>query len=1361
MDLKKLGKRALSVFLALVMAVPMVAFAPPVVAEAYEQAIEFVDIADFNADEFIPVAPTAEFTGFATGRDTITVNGLTAEVTAWNPTADVVDGVPARSMRVSLSGTPVGLGVAARYIVYARAGTGPNVVPVRSGESAGNAHWQPRDAGAITNFSTSTSGEITLTFPASGGGGTGAQVTNQQVIPAWTFANNNVRLYIGVVTRSGSAALQAGGAIAAGGAGGFTGGGTQAAVPPVGVNSTRENIFTFNGVQFDTTHRIYTAIASGLYSRLSGEVLLSGRMRIWYTGDTTAWGGSNQTISAIGSPGLGGATVNSGPWGQSPPIEELNFNTDDVANQTVGWTQNVLRPHYTVIRVEYEPFPALGGVIDTHNGITPSASGAIATGQPIFQVNVPLAGTAQVGANHRITIGNIPPEFNIGGVTGSVEQVFRVEEDDDLATILRFNVRATGQTTPLTEAQATTLVEGLTVAHAYFPDRTFELGTDVDGVTATGVARVDALSQMLTVDVTLGGNATAAGDFAVNLTGAGLPSALTDVRMIPITTGPVTASQRWVAFGFTDLAIPTMGINLVRHAGADIRNFTSTPTNGLTATGSVTLMPGIDTPLAVIGVSGIVTSAGFYTVVLTGSGFTYTPASPERFAFNQNVSAGTSFQITVYDRDNFEIGVRIDFASADNFFYVINYRDMSISIGETFAANVFVTMPNGRVAVEDDGVTPMLLRHPEGHPLEGEPVLIASGRENITWMFNRRADRFNPSRGNWSRTFTGEIEVHRQVRRGGYIGVRRQLTSGPNAGQFELIGIIELPAAPANRYIRAHRRDIFVPRIVGVAGEYNFFQNPEPVGTNTDGVYVGRGEDIEVRIGADRGFVSNLILPLERLSPGQTWEVDHDALPRGSRGAYRIAPTETTNFVNVGGTWFGIRDLIRTNGTIGTPGVPQLTLAEIEAMVLPGTDYDSLEDMMGEGNFGSAHVRFRIPNQPNAPATPRMAVTPGRNGAANFVSRTNANMSVWAWNFCEDEDEYVRAWRQLRPNITVTDFIGLFEGQEMPLDDTGTTYVFEIRVLRAGRIMSAPGFLPMNAAAFNAATGVTAAMDTVIVAGTQNDPRTNAQNPVNRANGVNVTVRTSGGVVNAGMVGQDVASWFYTGGPDDATATPTGLPAGLSATITRISGGAVTIRVQGMATAPAVNTPIWIRIPGTAIQGGQEVRATNPALTGNAAREHRAIFNIAAAEVTVTPELQSATSPADPFAVTFENAYAGDWGLPATVAVVTSPAGITTANVTWTVAGFDNTADAAQPGLIATGVLSAIAPATFTNPLNVTVTATVNVAAPVVDPGLGYVPVDDVPEAPPVAEPDETPVEEPDEDVVAEPDEDVVFEPVE
>ncbi|MCL2356354.1 MAG: hypothetical protein FWC70_04220 [Defluviitaleaceae bacterium] len=511
-----------------------------------------------------------------------------------------------------------------------------------------------------------------------------------------------------------------------------------------------------------------------------------------------------------------------------------------------------------------------------------------------------------------------------------------------------------------------------------------------------------------------------------------------------------------------------------------------------------------------------------------------------------------------------------------DFFYVINFGDETIRFGQTF--NVWAA---NRPVVNAAGV-PIVGPAPERRPVTvwpagvtPAPTLRNVNRSEISFIFNRRADSINPNRGNWTMTLTGEANISRHLNRGGWIGVRRTVR-----GQHELIALIEIPARPANRDIRAYRRDIYVPTRAVADGtgfrinNHEYLWNPTAPG----------GASFEIRVGDDRRlFGTNAhVVTASNVMPGERISLSHDSIPRGTRGTFRIAHLEAVNFATRDNDTQHIRDWIAAGETS-----------------LPG--YGNLQELLDAGgSFGSAPVAFRIPAQPNAPATARMLVTPGRNGAPAFISRTNRNMHVKlgydAQRVYDDGGNFVGienipVWQPLSANQPVHELLAMFDNAyptARPRPVSGDNYSFEFRVIRAGRILSAPGFFTWSATDLVISTNVSASVSPVVVRGRQY-----AENyHVSRPAGVNVNIVTAGGRADAGLEGTNVTSWFGTSIPD-----------GLTATVTRVNGANIRINIQGIP-ASTSDLPMTITIPDGAIPGW-----ANPIVVTNAG--DGAIFNIA------------------------------------------------------------------------------------------------------------------------------------------------------
>jgi len=906
----------------------------------------------------------------------------------------------------------------------------------------------------------------------------------------------------------------------------------------------------------------------------------------------------------------------------------------------------------------------------------------------------------------------------------------------------------------------------MTIAHAFYPDT--PLNASYNGVTATGRARFDAVSEQVFVDITLSGNAIAGGRHYVYLTGAagvaGLPAdAAADRRGFNLSVGaPAARTMRWT-FNRTNPNLAGLNLEVGIEVEADALpvNFVAAPANrGISATGigmlrdgdlmstitvsgpataagsfrirfmygthefdnrtirlaageqpgtggtgnqrilssSLTLtdlpgVTGVDTgfdpsllrlevlfipdlsagPVNNVSAAGRISlfdnegnvqvtltsdrvgTEGFYTVTLSGAGFTVVGSNSQttRFPAFANVREVMSFDIIITDMVAFVgaggISMGLSHGQGDRFFYVMNFAAETVSFGDGFTAHpqshvLAYTAHNGvyayRVQRDADGAIQTV-----STPLGNIP------REQIQVSFNRRADRVqpriryhaNPNRdnygtfrdirwsGTWSRTGTGEVDISRHLRRGGYMGVRRTI----NNNEHTLLAVIPLPARPNNAALRAERRNVYLPSIFTVADGVNsreFLQNP--ILANA---YDRRGNLIytpapwEIRLLGDRGFVHREILRTEFIKPGEHFALPHDGLPRGSRGTFRIAPIETNNFIWFDGEFTSIRDLLNDPD----PSTPARFREN------PDNAYDrQVQDdynewhSLGEGNFGSPTVAFRVPNQPNAPRVDRMVMTAGRNGAAHFISRTNANMRVkvgyetvqydyvlWVDGVSTDRQgsKEVPVWRPLRSNIPIQEVIDLFTAfyndyasvypqyrlaSEVPGNATGTSYRFEIRQFRNNRIPSAPGFLTLTAQEFNDRTNITASVAPVVVTGNQHE--FNPAAPIIR-NGVNLVVTSNGGTFVANvpgsdpavrMVGHDISGWVQVRNADGIILPLSDF--GLEATVGALAAGnsRLTVRIQGRPTTAADNLGFVITVPAGYITGATDSLVIENAVVG-------------------------------------------------------------------------------------------------------------------------------------------------------------------
>jgi len=523
--------------------------------------------------------------------------------------------------------------------------------------------------------------------------------------------------------------------------------------------------------------------------------------------------------------------------------------------------------------------------------------------------------------------------------------------------------------------------------------------------------------------------------------------------------------------------------------------------------------------------------------------------------------------------------------AVNDFFYTINYGAETLSFGNNFTVHSLPAVTAAGLPVVDGAGQPTID--------DARGYLTGVMRNEISFIFNRRADRINPNRGNWILTMTGTSDISRHLARGGFIGVRRRL---PN-GQHEMIAVIPIAARPANRDLRVHRRDMYRPSYLSAAGVVTreYFHNPYT-------------QPVEIRVGGDRGIFSAARpeLATEFLMPGHDnrFYFNHDQIPRGTRATMRIAPQEAINFVwDADGTYWFIRNLYATGASYGFVYDENADRVQV----------DLAEAMAAGGNFGSALVRFNIPNQPAAPAAARMVMTPGRNGAPWFISRTNQNMQVRVGT---DVATGNAIWAPLSANISLVAFNALFDDPAHELPPVTNMNVdgvpvghrfFEVRNMRVGRNVSAPGFISLVSDDFTANQAIAASVAPVVISGEQGNDAATTANPLNR-NGINVVVTTTGGLLNVPATTisaanrSDVAHWFVGG-----------LPAGLTATVTRRQGANTTITIHGVPTVAAVDVPLNIVIPAAYHEGSDDIVVVNAIPDGQTLPGAR--FNIAAGAV--------------------------------------------------------------------------------------------------------------------------------------------------
>jgi len=442
----------------------------------------------------------------------------------------------------------------------------------------------------------------------------------------------------------------------------------------------------------------------------------------------------------------------------------------------------VVRPIFTVIRIEYEPLAGLGTAI-SDNGVTARAIGALSTGgTPIYTVNMPLTGTTQQSGNHRVVLADIPTGYNVVGIDGYVSSVDRVFYYGANQTLVnqsaRFNItRNSGA------IDADALSSSLKTDFLFYPD--VALSAARNGVTATGTAVYSADAGLVTVNVNLGGNTNQPGAYTVRITGDNIPPGVDfDDRSVNIASGAVADRNfRWV-FEHNDLDIESLGLDVeivyeadieidetenngikadgsarvvaaaqevnitvnvggtaeesgnyrvkVLYDGAEydsrvypltggttlntrsfrssidisslgvpfnenlltlaidfIPDLTAVPVNNVNARGRISLFD-TDGTVQVEVTSDRVGAEGFYRVTLTGSGFEAAQGGVltqfTRFSQFAEARAVMSYDIKITDMAQFidTVKMELEFFTSDPYFYIINYRNETISFGESF-----------------------------------------------------------------------------------------------------------------------------------------------------------------------------------------------------------------------------------------------------------------------------------------------------------------------------------------------------------------------------------------------------------------------------------------------------------------------------------------------------------------------------------------------------------------------------------------------------------------------------------------------------------------------------------------------------
>jgi len=540
------------------------------------------------------------------------------------------------------------------------------------------------------------------------------------------------------------------------------------------------------------------------------------------------------------------------------------------------------------------------GVTGITIGATANAQYRPGAGQ--IRVELPIGGTGVAGtytaALRSSTMPSLNQEIMFGHIGGAITRgplVWTLEHDE-------VDVEGLGLTVEIT-------VETVAPAHEipYSPR--------VQGIRARGTATVR--DGLLSTSMVMDGTAVFPGSFRVRLEYDGTEFDSRSIRLAAGQEGRTFASM--VAVSNIPGVVYTAGsynfdITRLRIVVTFIPDITSDVVNNVSAEGRIFLLDGNEGSVLVTLASPRVGVEGFYTVRLTGQGFRvgtlndlgyFVPGEATqttRFPAFASVHEAMSFDIVVDNVDQFatSVGLTLTHHDGNDFFYVMNFAAETISFGGRFTVR-----PEQHVMAwtEHNGVYAYRVqKNPDGSIQTEMTEIVDISRAQITYTFNRRADRVvpriryhaNPARaeyrtlrdvrwsGTWSATDTGEVDISRQLRRGGFMGVRKTVD-----GVHTMLAVIEIPARPDNRALRAERRNIYLPTVWTAADGVNnreFLQNPITSNVyNRHGVLLYTPTAWEIRLLGDRGFVHREVLRTEFIKPGEKLFHPHDRLPRNSR----------------------------------------------------------------------------------------------------------------------------------------------------------------------------------------------------------------------------------------------------------------------------------------------------------------------------------------------------------------------------------------------------------------------------------------------------------------------------------------------
>jgi len=897
-----------------------------------------------------------------------------------------------------------------------------------------------------------------------------------------------------------------------------------------------------------------------------------------------------------------------------PAAGFLPFDADD-------WT----------IKIEHSPTVAItsrdkAGAPLPEAGMSATANAAISymPGMPnLGTVTGTFSGTPEIGVyTIKVMAAN-------GTITGTEERLFSIAS-------LEPTTRQFTMFFDYPELDITTL--GLYLQITFDPretpdEHTFNAPNLPNGITSavgTAIIPVESDKEDATITADIRGTATRSGVTVVEIKYGALELYK---RAFAVTAGQPVGVDGLRRFSTTWRVPPTnFDPALFRLFVYFVPNPPNVTEEGLIAGGTVSVNDEIGT--VTVNLSGRITKAGFFRISLIGDGFEHPEPKLERFGHGVRPNMSFNFDFEIYNLDMFAPQILIEWLADDGFFYDINFLSETVLFGSSFSW-------------EFDCICDAACVRPS---ICGEQIVK---REQLQYTFHAKEANVRPTppnargvikwKGKWNTTLTGEVDISKNIRKGGFIGVRMVL---PN-GQFRFIDTVRIPAQENVKDVNKAAKFIYDFRT-------QTLQNPTGEVLNTI------ASELNVRIGNDRGLIHREILATELLSPGEKVFFAHDLIPRGVGGTFRIAPVQPTGFVMVNasgaideenGVFTSVRDLVREGKKDGATPFTTCICTPAQGVNCQATATATCAEVeLEKGQFGSKMAKFRIPNQPNAPKTAPMAVTPGRNGAPFFLSKTNAKQAlILGERPLTVDDEIVRdtngriinelVWVPLTPNISLQALLDIVatandstSSNFVPNTDRLRSYrddllsnnlILEIRTFKLikgtpvtsdltsadlASPLSAPGIVEIPLSRIEGNLGVTASLSALAAAHTpiHRGSFIRANNNLPTA-GISLRIVTTGGVINGDVRGTNVETWF------------TSLPAGVEAVVTGISGATTTVALRvpagGTLSNDAFNAPMEIRIPVEAIlvggrpYTGAVVEVDNP-VTDDVARVRFAIDEV-------------------------------------------------------------------------------------------------------------------------------------------------------